>query len=297
MWQAMYNYGVYGPQSPYTNILSAGELDALKAEELTALIRSLSSYQHKILYYGPEPVDGLTALLNKEHRGPAALKPVPAPKTFEQKASESTRCYTVNYDMKQAEIIMLSRSDKYNKEIVPVVRLFNEYFGGGMNSIVFQEIRESKGLAYSAYAGYRGPQQPYQHYYLFSYIGTQIDKLPEAMKAMMGLFNDTPESEKALASSKEAIINKIRTERITKGQILMNYLSAQRFGLTYDIRRDVYQKVPSMTFADLKAFQQKYIKGKNFNIMVLGNKDLLDIKTLEQYGPVTPLELKDVFGY
>ena len=166
-----------------------------------------------------------------------------------------------------------------------------------MNSIVFQEIRESKGLAYSAYAGYRTPQQPYQNFYLFSYLGTQIDKLPEAMKAMTGLFNNMPESEKALNSSRQAIINKIRTERITKSQVLFNYINAQKFGLTYDIRKDVFEKVPSMTFADLKAFQQKFIKDKNFNIMVLGKKTGLDLKTLSSYGQVKSLELKDVFGY
>jgi predicted Zn-dependent peptidase len=166
-----------------------------------------------------------------------------------------------------------------------------------MNSIVFQEIRESKGLAYSAYAGYRSPQQPYQNFYLFSYIGTQIDKLPEAMKAMTGLFNNMPESEKAMNSSREAIINKIRTERITKSMVLFNYLNAEKFGLTYDIRRDVFEKVPKMTFADLKAFQQKLIKDKKFTIMVLGKKADLDMNTLSTYGKVTSLELKDVFGY
>jgi len=297
LWQAMYNYGVYGPQSPYTNILSETELDALKAEDLIALIKGLNGYNHKILYYGPEPVAGLTNILNKEHKVPGSLKPVPEAKKFEQKDNTGTQVYTVHYDMKQVEIVMLSKSTKYNKEMVPVVRLFNEYFGGSMNSVVFQEIRESKGLAYSAYAGYRGPSRPYQHYYLFSYIGTQVDKLPEAMKSMMGLFNNMPESEKALASSKEAIINKIRTERITKAQILFNYLNSQKFGLTYDIRKDVFEKVPSMTFADLKSFGEKYLKGKNFNIMVLGKKNELDMKTLQGYGKVNSLELKDVFGY
>jgi predicted Zn-dependent peptidase len=106
-----------------------------------------------------------------------------------------------------------------------------------------------------------------------------------------------PESEKAMNSSKEAILNKIRTERITKAQVLFNYINAQRFGLTYDIRKDVYAKVPSMTFSDLKNFQTKLIKDKNFNIMVLGNKSELDVKTLENYGKVTSLSLEDVFGY
>ena len=297
LWSAMYNYGVYGAKSPFTNILSSTELDALKAEELVSLIWGLTGFQHKVLYYGPDNTNSLMALLNKEHKVPATLKPVPVPVKFEQKPTDVSKVYTVDYEMKQAEIVMLSKSDPYDKSIIPVVRLFNEYFGGSMNSIVFQEIRESKGLAYSAYAGYRSPQQPYQNFYLFSYIGTQIDKLPEAMKAMTGLFNNMPESEKALNSSREAIINKIRTERITKAQVLFNYLNAQKFGLTYDIRKDVFEKVPKMTFADLKVFQQKYIKNKTFTILVLGKKSALDMKTLSTYGAVNSLGLKDVFGY
>jgi len=297
LWQAMYNYGVYGPQSPYTNILSETELDALKAQELISLIKELNGYTHKVLYYGPSSIASLTTLLNKEHKVPAALKPIPETKKFEQKDNIGTRVYAVNYDMKQVEIMMLSKSDKYNKNMVPVVRLFNEYFGGSMNSVVFQEIRESKGLAYSAYGGYRAPSQPYQNFYLFAYVGTQIDKLPEAMKAMMGLFNHMPESEKALNSAKEAIINKIRTERITKAQVLFNYINAEKFGLTYDIRKDVFEKIPSMNFSDLKIFGEKYLKEKNFNIMILGKNDELDVKTLESYGKVNYLDLKDVFGY
>jgi len=297
LWSAMYNYGVYGKKSPFTNILSESELQALKPANLIGLIKGMNGFEHRVLYYGPDKSVNLIALLNREHKVPAALKPIPSKAIFEQLPNPDTKVYTVNYDMKQVEIVMLSRSDKYKKEQVPVIRLFNEYFGGSMNSIVFQEIRESKGLAYSAYAGYRQPVIPDQHFYLFSYIGTQIDKLPEAMKAMMGIFNNMPESEKAMNSSKEAILNKIRTERITKAQVLFNYINAQKFGLTYDIRKDVYDKIPKMNFVDLKNFQTQFIKDKNYNIMVLGNKSELDIKTLESYGKVNSLTLEDVFGY
>ena len=297
LWSAMYNYGVYGAKSPFTNILSESELKALKPADLISLIKGLNSYQHRVLYYGPDNAGSLTVLLNKAHKVPASLNPVPARTNFQQLATDATKVYTVNYDMKQVEIVMLSRSEMYNKELAPSIRLFNEYFGGSMNSIVFQEIRESKGLAYSAYAGFRNPSKIEDHSYVFSYIGTQIDKLPEAMKAMMGIFNNMPESEKALNSSKTAIINKIRTERITKANVLFNYINAKRLGLTYDIRKDVFEKIPKMNFADLKDFTGKFIKDKKYNIMVLGKKAELDMKTLESYGIVTPLSLEEVFGY
>ncbi len=297
LWSGMYNFGVYGKKSPFTNIYSESELTNLKPEELVSMVKNLNSYQHKILYYGPENPSALVTILNREHHIPAQLKPIPAPSKFEQLPNQANQVYTINYDMKQAEIIMLSRSLTYDKNLIPVTRLFNEYFGGSMNSIVFQEIRESKGLAYSAYAGYRTPALADEHFYLFSYIGTQSDKLPEAMKAMMGLFNAMPESEKAMNASKEAIINKIRTERITKSAILFNYINAEKLGLTYDIRKDVFEKVPSMTFTDLKNFHDTYIKNKKFNILVLGKKEGLDENTLKKYGDVHSLTLEEVFGY
>ncbi len=297
LWNAMYNYGVYGEKSPFTNILTEQELKTLKPEDLIPVIKGITGYEHKVLYYGPMPVDQLIKVLNTGHKVPPILKPVPAGARFTEQDNNATKVYAVDYDMKQVEIVMLSKSTTYDKSVLPEIRLFNEYFGGGMNSIVFQEIRESKGLAYSASGGYRTAAWPWLHNYIFAYIGTQTDKLPEAMKTMFGIFNQMPESEKALAASKDALLNKIRTERITKGNILNTYLSLQKFGIGYDVRRDVYTRVPGMKFADLKAFQEQMIKDKNYNIMVLGKSEKLDMSVLEKYGPVTKLKLEDVFGY
>ena len=61
--------------------------------------------------------------------------------------------------------------------------------------------------------------------------------------------------------------------------------------------QDVFSKVATMTFEDVKKFQDEKIKNKPASILVLGKKDLLDIKTLEKYGTVKYLTLKDIFGY
>ncbi|MFA5781090.1 MAG: insulinase family protein [Bacteroidales bacterium] len=297
MWSAMYNYGKFGPKNPYTNILSEKELKSLKAEELVSLIKNLNSYQHYILYYGPSSTETLAPLLNMYHKVPATLKPLPAEIKFKELPSAENKIYVVGYDMKQVDIVMLSKSDKYDKTNVPAIRLFNEYFGAGMNSVVFQELRESKALAYSAYAGYSSPYRLDRSNYISSFIGTQNDKLPEAMKSMFDVINNMPESEKSFDAAKEAIIQKIRTERITKENILFNYMSAKRLELTYDIRKDVFEKVPSMKFSDLLAFQKKYLKDKKYTILVLGKKKDMDIKTLEKYGKIKYLKLDEVFGY
>ena len=297
LWNAMNNFGEYGLKNPYTNILSKAELKAVKTDELITKIKDLNSYQHYIMYYGTNSTDTLITLLNKYHKVPATLKAVPFETKFEELNNTENKVYAIDYDMKQVEIMMLSKSQKYDKANVPAIRLFNEYFGAGMNSVVFQELRESKALAYSCFAVYSTPSRLDKSNYIVSFIGTQNDKLPEAMKSMFDVINNMPESEKSFNAAKEAIIQQIRTERITKSNILFDFSLAKRLGINYDIRKDVFSKVPEMKFLDLLSFQQNYLKDKKYSILVLGNKKNLDVKTLEKYGKVEFLKLEDVFGY
>ena len=92
--------------------------------------------------------------------------------------------YVVDYDMKQAEVMILSKGEKLKIDEYSQIKFHNEYFGGGMSSIVFQEIRESQALAYSVYSTYTIPKDTNTSHYSMSYIGTQADKLSEAMEGM-----------------------------------------------------------------------------------------------------------------
>lgn len=296
LFGALTSFGKYGKNSPYTNILSSAELKNLKSTELISIINSVTSFQHSVLYYGNNEISDLTAILNKLHITPEKLTPTPLPVKFEE-VEANTNVYAVNYDMKQAEVIFISKDEKYDKMNVPKIRLFNEYFGGGMSSIVFQEMRESKALAYSVYSNYSIAKNKTENNYIFSYIGTQADKLPEAMAGMMDLVNNMPKAENNFNASKESIIQGIRTERITKANILFNYENATRLGNDYDIRKDIYARVPMITFEELKSFEENHIKNKKYTILVIGKKENLDIKTLGKYGSVKFLELEEIFGY
>ena len=319
--QAMVNYVKYGPKNPFTNILSEKELKAVKPEQLTAMIRNLETYQHRVLYYGPRARIGKVKSVPRGYTGPShdglymdygvgdvirefhrpypskPLLPAPAAKDFVEQPLKDKKVYWVDYNMVQAEILFLTKGDLYSKDMAPTVALYNEYFGGGMGSIVFQDLRESKALAYSAYSGYSNADKLGRSNYNLSYIGTQSDKLPEAMAGMEALLTDMPVAEANLEIAKNAIRNSISTERITKGNILMSYERAKRLGLDYDLRRDVYASTQKMTFDELKKFQQAKIRGQNQVILVIGSKDRLNFKELAKYGSVQQLTLKEIFGY
>jgi len=293
----LYNYGKYGKESSFTNVLSNEELKNLKPDELVNLIKGITSIEHRILYYGPKPAGDLVTSLNERRLLPEQLKPLPELKTFTEKDYDTPKVYWTHYDMIQTEFIMLSKNITYNPSVVPEARIFNEYFGSSMNSVVFQEIRESQGLAYLAYAGYSFGSKKGKSNYLYSYVGTQADKQPEAMNSMLDLLNNMPESEMAFKIAKDAILSQIESERITKSSVLWSYEKAKDLGIDYDLRKVVYEKIKDMDFEGLKSFHETYIKGKPFITVLLGSRDKINFDDLEKYGEVEELSLDEIFGY
>ena len=193
--------------------------------------------------------------------------------------------------------MLVSKSEMYYKMLTPSIKLFNEYFGGNMSSIMFQELRESKALAYSVYASYLEAKRIEKSNYIQAYIGTQADKLPEAMEGLMSLMKSMPESELAFDAAQKAVLENIRSSRITKTAILFNYEQAKKLKLDHDIRKDIYEQVQHMKLDVVKRFHSEHISNKAYNIIVLGNKKLLNEQVLQKYGPIKWLTLEEVFGY
>lgn len=297
LFTAMNAYGTYGKRNSFTDILSESQLKALTADELVTKIHNLIKYDHRILYYGPDKSHDVVEDLNKLHKAPAKLMAVVNAPDYTYQETNEDKVYFVNFDMAQAEILFLSKSFGYDPLKVPTQKLYNEYFGGGMSSVVFQTIRESKALAYSVWSNYVTPKKKNEPNYIFAYVGTQADKLPETMEGMFELLRDLPKADPIFEQSKDAILKKIETERITRTGILFNYETAKKLGLDHDIRKDIYMKIPAMNFKTIDDFQKEYIKNQHYTILALGSKDKIDLAKLSKYGPVKELTLEEVFGY
>jgi predicted Zn-dependent peptidase len=295
---AMYNYGVYGKNSPYRNILSESQLKALRPEELIELIKKLTTYEHRVLYYGPLTENELIGKLNQYHHVPDTFSPIPEAVEYTQLPTTKNQVYVCHYNMEQVEIILLSKSVPYNRDNIAVRTLFNEYYGGNMSSVVFQTLRESQALAYAVSGSYRSPSRPDEAHYVYAYIGAQADKSNEALSGLLKLLNEMAVSDISFNDSKNAIIKKMQTERITKESILWQYERAKRMGLDkYDIREDIFKQVPDLTLDDIRRFFDQYIKDNKYTFLVLGDTKKLDFNILKRYGTVKQLALDEVFGY
>ncbi|MDP1800168.1 MAG: insulinase family protein [Bacteroidota bacterium] len=293
---AMLNYARYGSVNPFSHVLTDEEINKITVSDIKNKIRSLTSFEHRVLYYGPNKLEEVKSMINSYHNVPEKLTATPPLYNFVEKPLDKT-VYVIDFDMTQVEILMLSNGIKYDPKNVPIIALYNNYFGGGMSSIVFQDLRESKALAYSTGSGYNQPNKANKNYFNSSYIGSQADKLSEAIKGLSDLLNNMPRSEAGFNSSRELILQEMRTQRITKSEIFFSYLSAENMGNKTDIRKDIYEKVQNYKLEDIQKFQKEHIQGKPITVLVLGKKENLDLKVLEKYGTVKFLTLKEVFGY
>jgi predicted Zn-dependent peptidase len=295
---ALQNYAMFGTKNPFKHELTTDQLKALTAVELTGYLKQLTSYQHKIWYFGPLPIASLTQTLNKEHKLNKTALPYPAQIEFVRSETNENKVLFVDYKMVQAEIMWMNRSTNgFDAAKAPVVTMFNEYFGGGMSSIVFQTIRESKALAYSTYSRYNTPTKQKDPYYIVAYVGTQADKFNDAVPAMNELLNKMPRTDNGFESAKNSILNAIETERTNDANIIFAYAAAQKLGLNYDLNKDIYQKVPQLTYADIENFQISNYTNKPFTYCIMGSQDKLKTADLEKLGKVQVLTLEEIFGY
>ena len=295
-FSALQSYVIYGEEGMKAR-LSNEELMALTSEELLSKVRDLLTKQHTVVYYGPSTKDELLASLNEHHNVPEELQPLEI-KRLANVPTPENKVFIAEYDANQIYYIQYSnRGEKFDVANDANLDLYNEYFGGGMSSIVFQEMREARGLAYSARAYMSTPTYADGTYSFTAYIATQNDKMKQAIEAFDEIINTMPESEAAFNVAKESYINQLRTLRYTKASVLYAFINARDMGLDYDRARDVFEKVQTMTLDDVKAVQQQWVKDRNYYYLILGDSKNLDLNYLRTLGPITFLSQEQIFGY
>lgn len=294
---ALLEYVEYGPEYIDAITLSNAEVMALTSEELLAKVRAVYELGHEIRYYGPMSESELKDCLSEHHY--VAENAVQLPKKYVPTLKvESSKVVLAQYDAKQIYYDQYSnRGETLNVEEQPYVALYNEYFGGGMNSIVFQEMREARGLAYSARGSLYTPTFADDNYTFSAFIATQNDKMRQAIEAFDEIINKMPQSESAFSVAKDAYISRMRTRRVTGMSVISSYVSCRDLGIEEPMTRLIFEKVQDLELSDVVATQQKWVKDREYVYAILGDIKDLDTNYLKTLGPVEVVTLEQIFGY
>ena len=291
-------YGMYGTYNGALDIPSSKELEEMNPQDLVDKIKALRNYRHDVCYYGPMELNELTATVDRLHKTARTLADVPAGKPYRLQETPRNEVLIAPYDAKNIYMVQYNNENRrWNPGRQPLIELFNEYYGGGMNTVVFQELREARGLAYNASARYGAPSFTDEPEYAYTFIISQNDKMMDCINTFNSILNEMPKSDKAFGLAKQALMKRLATQRITKSAIISSYLNARNLGISYDINKKVYEAVPSLTLDDVAEFEQETMANKPYRYIILGDEKQLDMEQLGKIGPVKRLTTEEIFGY
>ena len=232
------------------------------------------------------------------HTLPDVLKPVPEGKHYTMQATPQSEVLLAPYDAKNIYLRMFYIDDhKFNPDEAAVKALFNEYYGASMASIVFQEMRETRGLAYNAYAGYFDSSYKGEPEMAMTHIITQNDKMMDCVNHFLQIIDTIPQSEASFQIAKESVKKRIASQRTTKYGLISKWLWAKQVGIDYDQDERIYQALPGTTLDDIVKFEQARMAHKTWRYVILGNEKELDVKALEKIAPIRRLSTEEIFGY
>ena len=294
----LWNYCTYGPYNSARNAINTDDLRKMDPQELLNLLAGLNNIEHTVLYYGPYSEKELNSLLAKEHKTAKKLNPVPEGKEYKMEQITKNEICIAPYEAKNIYLRKYQNEGKiFDVNNIGVISLFNEYFGGGMNAIVFQELRETRGLAYNAGSYYVRPGRKNDSEYFFTHIISQNDKMMDCIKVFDQITDSLPQNEAAFNLAKQSLTKSLQSMRTTKFGVLNAYMSAQKMGIDYDLNKKLYEQIPSITLQDITNFEKQNIVGKPYRMVILGDEKNLDMESLKKIAPIKHLTQEEIFGF
>ena len=294
---ALQDYVIYGKAAIAAATLTNEAIGNLNSETVLGSLRSMFGSKHRILYYGPASENDVRAMLDKYH--PVGDNLTPLVRTYRNKQlTPAAKVVLAPYDSRQFNYFQYSdRGETLKREDAPAIELFNEYYGGGMNAIVFQEMRESRALAYGAGAWLSTPSFLADTYSWRAYIASQNDKLRKAVEAFDLIIEDLPLAPENFEIAKASLLAKYRTRRTIGEDVLYAYLNAKELGLDEPEDKYIYEHLAALTIDDLVAIHEHWIKDRTYVYGILGDPADLDMAYLRTLGPLQQVTLEDIFGY
>ena len=295
-FNALVNYTRFGENSPQLNRISTSDIQALTLSSLAAKFIEATHYETSVHYVGQKSMDDFKAIINRSLPFPSGLKASKSPYIRPVAEPKGRTIYFINNkDASQSDIILFAKGDSYSKSEKATFDAFNQYYSGGFNGLVMQELRELRSFAYSAGASYVTPVRDNNPSYFIGQIGTQNDKAADALREFMVLIDKMPEKPERMENIKNYLEQASLSSKPSFRNLSALVENWQLKGYTEDPNKSLISNYKTLTFDDILKFYQDNVKGKDLSIAIVGNKKEIDMDALEQIAEIKKISASKLF--
>jgi predicted Zn-dependent peptidase len=293
--RALSEYALFGKDSGFLKVPSNKALGSATEKKLAALVAGLPNMKHRTRYFGPRKMAELKPMISMGAKHKAGKKQVPVRYNKPKKAT----LFFVDQKVAQAQV----RIGFPGKELAEADRvksnLFNQYVGGGMGGLIFQEIREARGLAYSAWTYHATGNRKGDQSAVIAGLGTQADKTLDAVGTLLSLIVPLKVEESRFQTARTSLDAEFRKTRITPRSRAGTVFGWKDLGLDADPRPAEYQALQSSTAASMEEFANARTKVAPV-LAISGDSARIDLKELAKIAKIVKVKTvkaAQLFGY
>lgn len=194
-------------------------------------------------------------------------------------------------DVNQTSIQMVGLGTTRNNPDYYSIAVFNEAFGGGFSSRLFNDIRTRRGLAY-AVGGSIGANFGHPGMLNFA-AATKSQSTVETIKALdeaIDNLDQHPITEAEIQHAKDAILNAFIFRLDSPDKVLAERMTYEFYGYPADWLDKLPGEIQKVTTADVKRVANKYLHRDRLAVLVVGNTKQFD-KPLASLGSVKEIDI------
>ncbi|MCQ2346365.1 MAG: insulinase family protein [Paludibacteraceae bacterium] len=295
---ALMDYVLYGDSSHYLRLLPFKEIYYMDEVKLKTQFLEATKYELDVYYCGARPMEEVKSVLAANLPMQEGVIESSSPVILDRKTYDKTQIYFLpNAKVQQASIYFYFNGTPYSKDDAVLFQAFNQYFSGGFTGLVLDEIREKRSMAYTAGGSMHAGRLPGKNAYFRGSIGTQSDKVADAIDVFMHLLDSMPEYPERIETVKAQLRQQAQAGKPTFRNMPQTYDLWQEIGYEIDPAQYNMERINSLTFDDIMRFYKDNIQGKPVTIMIVGDPKLINQKQLQQhYGKLIKVSANRLFS-
>ena len=292
--QAMLEYTMYGDKSDFIDMVPFKDVYFLEMSKVNATFLGATKYALDVYYTGTHAVNDVIAALPLQE----GVQPSESPVVKDRKTYDKTQVYFLpNSNVQQATVYFYFNGQPYTVDQAVDYMAFNQYFTGGFTGLVLDEIRAKRSMAYTAQGYMATAPLPNKKGYFIGYIGTQSDKVADAIDVFMSLLDSMPQYPERIESIKAALRESVLTNKPDFRSKSYTYDRWREVGYTDDPAKINLPKIDALKFEQIVDFYEKYVKGQPVTILVIGDPKLINQKQIQaKYGKINKLNRSKLFA-